>query len=162
MRIGIGYDVHKLVENRKLIIGGVLIPFEKGLLGHSDADVLTHAVTDALLGAICEGDIGKNFPDNDDTYKNISSLILLEKVFEMLKDKNYKVVNLDCIIVAEKPKMLPFINEMQNNFKNILKTDAINIKATTEEGLNFTGKGLGIAAKAICLLEKINNSDCDC
>lgn len=156
-RVGIGYDVHKLVENRKLIIGGVLIPFEKGLLGHSDADVLIHAIIDSLIGAIKKGDIGSNFPDTSSKYKNISSSILLKKTSEILKNNNYKIINIDSIIIAQNPKMSPFINQMEKNISYCLDIDEtqINIKATTEEELGFTGNGLGIAAKSICLLEKI-------
>ncbi len=157
MRIGTGYDVHRLTENRKLILGGVEIPYEKGLLGHSDADVLTHAVMDALLGAAALGDIGKNFPDNDDSFKNISSLILLKKVFLLLKDKGYNTINIDATIIAQKPKLSPFITQMRKNLADGLQTDIdnISVKATTEEGLGFTGNGEGIAAQAVCLIEKI-------
>ena len=157
MRIGTGYDVHRLTENRKLILGGVEIPYEKGLLGHSDADVLTHAVMDALLGAAALGDIGKNFPDNDDSFKNISSLILLKKVFLLLKDKGYNTINIDATIIAQKPKLSPFITQMRKNLADGLETDIdnISVKATTEEGLGFTGNGEGIAAQAVCLIEKI-------
>ena len=156
MRIGMGYDVHRLVKERPLIIGGVHIPFEKGLLGHSDADVLTHAVMDALLGAAALGDIGKHFPDTDPTYKNISSLVLLEKVKESLEREKYTIINIDATIVAQLPKMAPYINEMRKNISEILKIDIqqINIKATTEEGLGITGKGEGITSHVICLLQK--------
>lgn len=155
MRIGMGYDVHKLTEGRKLILGGVDIPYEKGLLGHSDADVLVHAIMDALLGAAAEGDIGKHFPDNDDQYKGISSMILLERVGEVLKKDNYRIVNIDATIIAQRPKMLPHIQKMRENIASALEIDInqINIKATTEEGLGFTGEGLGIASEAICLIE---------
>lgn len=155
MRIGMGYDVHKLTEGRKLILGGVDIPYEKGLLGHSDADVLVHAIMDALLGAAAEGDIGKHFPDNDDQYKGISSMILLERVGEVLKKDNYRIVNIDATIIAQRPKMLPHIQKMRENIASTLEIDInqINIKATTEEGLGFTGEGLGIASEAICLIE---------
>lgn len=155
MRIGIGYDVHKLEINRKLILGGVHIPFEKGLLGHSDADVLVHAIMDALIGAMAKGDIGKIFPDNDNSYKDISSMILLKKVKEMLEYDNYKIVNIDCVIVAQRPKLLPYINSMLENIAGVLCIDKslINIKATTEEGLGFTGEGSGISSKAVCLIE---------
>ena len=157
MRIGTGYDVHRLTEKRKLILGGVEIPYEKGLLGHSDADVLTHAVMDALLGAAAMGDIGKIFPDNDDSFKNISSLILLKKVFLLLKDKGYNTINVDATIIAQKPKLSPFITQMRKNLADGLETDIdnISVKATTEEGLGFTGNGEGIAAQAVCLIEKI-------
>lgn len=157
MRIGQGYDVHKLTEGRKLILGGVDIPFEKGLLGHSDADVLVHAVMDALLGAAALGDIGKHFPDSSNKYKNISSLVLLKKVCLLLKDNGYNTINVDATIVAQRPKLAPYLNEMRRNIANELETDInnINIKATTEEGLGFTGTGEGIAAQAVCLLEKI-------
>lgn len=155
MRVGIGYDVHKLVEGRKLIIGGVEIPYSLGLLGHSDADVLLHAIMDALLGAAALYDIGKHFPDNDDSYKNISSIILLEKVNEMLIKNNYEIENIDSIIIAEKPKMSPYIDTMRENISKALNIsiDKINVKATTEEGLGFTGKKEGMAAKCACLLK---------
>ncbi|MCR5735236.1 MAG: 2-C-methyl-D-erythritol 2,4-cyclodiphosphate synthase [Lachnospiraceae bacterium] len=156
MRIGMGYDVHRLTEGRDLIIGGVKIPYEKGLLGHSDADVLLHAISDALLGAAGLSDIGKHFPDNDDSYKDISSLILLEKVGKMLEERQYMVVNIDATIIAQKPKMRPYIDEMQTNIENALglMPGQVNVKATTEEGLGFTGSGEGISAQAICLLEQ--------
>lgn len=157
MRVGMGYDVHKLVEGRKLILGGVEIPYEKGLLGHSDADVLVHAIMDALLGAAAEGDIGKHFPDNDDQYEGISSLVLLEKVGEILKKDKYRISNIDATIIAQRPKMLPHIKEMRDNISNTLgiNVSRINIKATTEEGMGFTGEGLGISSQAICLLEEV-------
>lgn len=157
MRIGHGYDVHKLVNDRKLIIGGVDIPYEKGLAGHSDADVLLHAISDALLGAAGLGDIGKHFPDTDEKYKDISSMYLLEEVRKLLEDKLYIVENVDATIVAQRPKMLPFIDEMKKNIANALKIEVsqVNVKATTEEGLGFTGGGLGIAAHAVCLLTSI-------
>ena len=156
-KVGLGYDVHKLVENRKLIIGGVNIPYEYGLLGHSDADVLIHAIMDSLIGAMGQGDIGKHFPDNDNLFKNIDSLKLLEKVCIMLEENNYKLVNIDCIIVAQNPKMSPYIKEMIKNIANTMsvKENLINIKATTEEELGFTGANLGISAKAICMIEMI-------
>ncbi|WP_163192769.1 2-C-methyl-D-erythritol 2,4-cyclodiphosphate synthase [Clostridium thermarum] len=156
MRIGMGYDVHRLVEDRKLIIGGVDIPYEKGLLGHSDADVLLHAVMDSLLGAAALGDIGKHFPDTDVKYKGASSLLLLKDVGELLKDKGYSVVNIDATIIAQKPKMAPHIPSMRQNIAETLglDIDRINIKATTEEGLGFTGSGEGISAQSICLIEK--------
>lgn len=157
IRIGQGYDVHKLVEDRKLILGGVDIPYEKGLLGHSDADVLVHAVMDALLGAAALGDIGRHFPDNSDDFKNISSLILLDKVFHLLKDKGYTTINIDATVIAQRPKLASHIEDMRKNIANVLQCDVdqINIKATTEEGLGFTGTGEGIAAQAVCLIEKI-------
>ena len=157
IRIGQGYDVHKLVEDRKLILGGVYIPYEKGLLGHSDADVLVHAVMDALLGAAALGDIGRHFPDNSDDFKNISSLILLDKVFHLLKDKGYTTINIDATVIAQRPKLASHIEDMRKNIANALQCDVdqINIKATTEEGLGFTGTGEGIAAQAVCLIEKI-------
>lgn len=154
MRIGMGYDVHKLVENRDLIIGGVTIPYEKGLLGHSDADVLLHAVCDSLLGAAALGDIGKHFPDTDPKYKGISSILLLTHVGNLLNDLNYEIANIDATIVAQKPKMAPFISTMVNNIANALKIDSskVNVKATTEEGLGFTGSGEGISSQSICLI----------
>ncbi len=159
MRIGMGYDVHLLTENRKLIIGGVDIPFTKGLLGHSDADVLLHAIADALLGAAGLGDIGRHFPDNDVQYKNISSMILLQKTIDLLRNKNYTVINIDATIIAQMPKMAPYIEIMRSNVAKVLSLDKeyINIKATTEEGLGFTGAGQGIAANAITLIEKCEN-----
>ncbi|MBS5521978.1 MAG: 2-C-methyl-D-erythritol 2,4-cyclodiphosphate synthase [Clostridiales bacterium] len=156
MRIGTGYDVHKLAKGRKMIIGGVEIPYEKGLLGHSDADVLVHAVMDALLGAAGLDDIGKHFPDTDERYRGISSIKLLVHVGELLKENGYAVGNIDATVIAQKPKMRPYIEMMRQNMAQALdipKTD-INVKATTEEGLGFTGEGLGIAAQAVCLLEK--------
>lgn len=156
MRIGMGYDVHKLVEGRKLIIGGVTIPYEKGLLGHSDADVLLHAIMDALLGAAALGDIGKHFPDTDPAYLGASSIELLKSVGELLKENKYAIGNIDATIIAQRPKMLPHIPVMRENVAKALKvsTDQINIKATTEEGLGFTGEGAGISAQAICLLNE--------
>lgn len=155
MRIGHGYDVHKLVENRKCIIGGVEISSDKGLLGHSDADVLLHAVCDALLGAAALGDIGKHFPDNDNSFLNIDSRILLRKVYELIKEKGYKVINLDATIIAQKPKMAGYISQMVENIASDLNTDIknINVKATTEEGLGFTGSLEGISAHAVCIIE---------
>ena len=154
MRIGMGYDVHKLVDGRKLIIGGETIPFEKGLLGHSDADVLTHAIMDAILGAASLGDIGKLFPDNDSRFKDISSIELLKIVGSKIKEKGYRIGNIDSTIIAQKPKMSLHIPKMIKHISNALNIEenAINIKATTEEGLGFTGEGLGISAQAICLL----------
>lgn len=155
MRIGMGYDVHRLVEDRKLIIGGVDIPYEKGLLGHSDADVLLHAIMDSLLGAAALGDIGKHFPDTDEKYKGISSILLLEEVGKLISEKNYEIQNIDATIIAQKPKMAPYIPFMVKNIANALKVapDKINVKATTEEGLGFTGKGEGISAQSIALLD---------
>ena len=159
MRVGMGYDVHRLVEDRKLIIGGVEIPYEKGLLGHSDADVLLHAIMDALLGAAALGDIGKHFPDNDDRYKGISSLELLRQVGKLLDEKNYVIENIDATIIAQKPKMRPYIDEMRKNIADTLKLDIdrVNVKATTEEGLGFTGTGEGISAQAVCSLNDVTN-----
>ena len=155
MRVGMGYDVHRLTEGRDLIIGGVKIPYEKGLLGHSDADVLLHAISDALLGAAALGDIGKHFPDTDPAYKGISSLLLLEKVGDLIDQKNYIVENIDATIIAQAPKMRPYIDTMRENIANALKLDIsqVSVKATTEEGLGFTGMGEGISAQAICLLQ---------
>ena len=157
MRIGSGYDVHKLVEGRKLILGGVEIPFEKGLLGHSDADVLSHAVMDALLGAAALGDIGRHFPDSDNQYKDISSMKLLYEVLCLLKKEKYSIINIDATVIAQKPKLAKYMQAMEQNIANILEIDkhSVNVKATTEEGLGFTGAELGIAAKAVCLIEKI-------
>lgn len=156
MRIGTGYDVHKLVENRKLILGGVDIPHEKGLLGHSDADVLVHAIMDSLLGALALGDIGKYFPDNDSSYKNADSLKLLKEVLLLISKENYCIMNIDTTIIAEKPKLSPYIVQMRENIANVLdiSLNQISVKATTEEGLGFTGKKEGIAVQAMCLLEK--------
>lgn len=157
MRVGIGYDVHKLTKDRKLIIGGVDIPYEKGLLGHSDADVLLHAVKDAMLGAVALGDIGKHFPDTDERYKEISSIKLLEEVNNKLKKKGYKVNNIDAVIIAQKPKMAPHIEQMRINISKALNIDieCINVKATTTEGLGFTGEGKGIASQAVVSVDKI-------
>ncbi len=154
MRIGMGYDVHRLTEDRDLIIGGVKIPYEKGLLGHSDADVLLHAICDALLGAAALGDIGKHFPDSDPQYKGISSLILLKKVGELLEENCFFVENIDATIIAQAPKMRPYIDTMRENIAGELGIDIsqVNVKATTEEGLGFTGNGEGISAQAICML----------
>ena len=150
-----GYDVHKLVENRKLILGGVNIPHETGLLGHSDADVLIHAIMDALLGAAALGDIGRHFPDTDDNFKNISSIVLLEHVYRLIKDKNFIIENIDATIIAQKPKMAPHIPSMVKNIATALQlpVERINVKATTEEGLGFTGSQEGISSSAICLLK---------
>ena len=156
-RIGHGYDVHKLVEERKLILGGVDIPYEKGLLGHSDADVLVHAVCDALLGAAALGDIGKHFPDTDMKYKNADSLVLLSEVCRLVRDKGYDISNVDSTVIAQRPKLAPFIQQMRENIAAACQTevDKINVKATTEEGLSFTGEGLGISSHAVALITKI-------
>ena len=153
MRIGHGYDVHKLVEERELILGGVQIPYEKGLLGHSDADVLLHAIADALLGALALGDIGKHFPDNDPQYKGISSLILLKKTAELVRSRGYTVGNVDATVLAQRPKLAPYVPSMRENIAAALSVDAerVSVKATTEEGLGFTGSGDGIAAHAVVL-----------
>ncbi len=157
MRVGMGYDVHKLVEGRDLIIGGVKIPHTLGLLGHSDADVLLHAIMDALLGAAALGDIGKHFPDTDPQYKGISSVKLLEHVAKLIAEKGYVVENIDATIIAQKPKMRPYITEMEQNIAKALGIDEsqINVKATTEEGLGFTGTEQGISSQAICALTTI-------
>ena len=159
MRVGLGYDVHRLTEERDLILGGVKIPYEKGLLGHSDADVLLHAIMDALLGAAALGDIGKHFPDTDPAYKGISSLRLLEHVGKLLEQKNYQIVNIDATIVAQRPKMAPHIPQMVKNVAETLglEEDQVNIKATTEEGLGFTGSGEGISSQAVACLETVAN-----
>lgn len=156
MRIGIGYDVHKLVENRKLFIGGIEIPYEKGLLGHSDADVLIHAIMDSILGALALRDIGYHFPDNDNEFKDIDSKILLKRVFEIMKSKNYKIGNIDCVIACQAPKLASYIEEMRKTISHILDTDIenISIKATTTEKLGFIGRGEGISSEAVCLLER--------
>ena len=156
VRIGQGYDAHRLAEDRKLVLGGVEIPFEKGLLGHSDADVLIHAVMDALLGSATLGDIGRHFPDSDEKYRGISSLLLLSEVEKKLTEKGYYIVNIDATVVAQQPKLSPYIKKMVNNIANILKIDSgrINIKATTEEGLGFTGRGEGICAYAVASIKK--------
>ena len=155
MRIGMGYDVHRLTEGRPLIMGGVEIPYEKGLLGHSDADVLLHAVMDALLGAAAMGDMGEHFPDTDPGYRGISSLELLKRVGQLLEESCFLVENIDATIIAQAPKMRPYIDRMRQNIADVLKIDIsqINVKATTEEGLGFTGSGEGISAQAVCLLE---------
>ena len=163
MRIGHGYDVHKLVETRKLILGGVEIPFEKGLLGHSDADVLLHAISDSLLGALALGDIGKLFPDNDPQYESADSLILLKRVYDVVKEKGYEIENLDATVLAQRPKLRPYIDTMRANIASALEVDVdrVSVKATTEEGLGFTGKGEGIAAHCITLLNakcKVQNA----
>lgn len=159
MRVGLGYDVHKLTEGRDLILGGVNIPYEKGLLGHSDADVLVHAIMDALLGAAALGDIGKHFPDSDERYRGISSILLLRHVGKLLDEHLYVIENIDATIIAQRPKMLPHIEMMRKNIAEALKieVDQVNVKATTEEGLGFTGNGDGISSQAICAIEKITN-----
>ncbi len=159
MRVGMGYDVHKLVEGRDLILGGVKIPYEKGLLGHSDADVLLHAIMDALLGAAALGDIGQHFPDTDVNFKGADSMELLKQVGKMLEEKLYVIENIDATIIAQRPKMMPHIKKMRENIANALHMDIdqINIKATTEEGMGFTGTGDGISSQAICLINKVTN-----
>lgn len=154
MRVGMGYDVHKLVEERDLILGGVKVPHTLGLLGHSDADVLLHAIMDALLGAAALGDIGKHFPDTDEQYKGISSMKLLEHVADLIEKEGYVIVNIDATVIAQKPKLRPYIDKMEENIAKVLKIakDQINVKATTEERLGFTGREEGIAAQAICSL----------
>lgn len=156
MRIGHGYDVHRLVEGRKLILGGVDIPFEKGLLGHSDADVLTHALMDALLGAAALGDIGKLFPDNDDAFLGADSIELLRRVCAVLSEHGYKIGNVDCTVLAQRPKLSPHIPAMRENLAAAMGVDVsrVSVKATTEEHLGFTGEGLGIAAHAVALLQE--------
>ncbi len=157
MRIGIGYDVHKLVEGRKLIIGGVEIPHEKGLLGHSDADVLVHAIMDSILGALSLGDIGKHFPDTDGSYKDIDSMILLERTYDLMLESGYAVGNIDCVIAVQKPKLAPYIDSMREKIASVLNTSLsnINIKATTTEKLGFEGREEGISSQAVCLLLEI-------
>lgn len=159
MRVGMGYDVHRLTVGRKLIMGGVEIPFEKGLLGHSDADVLVHAVMDALLGAAALGDIGKHFPDTDPEYEGVSSIRLLEHVGRILEENGYVIENIDATIIAQRPKMRPYIDQMRENMAKALgiETDQVSVKATTEEGLGFTGTGDGISSHAICAIEKFTN-----
>lgn len=157
MRIGHGYDVHALTEGRRLIIGGVDIPHEKGLLGHSDADVLLHAISDALLGAAALGDIGKHFPDTDMRYKGISSITLLENVSALLKENGWRAENVDCTVIAQSPRLAPFIDIMRANIAAAIGIEkgAVSVKATTEENLGFTGQKLGISAHAVCLIEKL-------
>ena len=159
MRIGLGYDVHKLVEDRKLIMGGVEIQHTHGLLGHSDADVLVHAIMDSILGALALGDIGKHFPDNDEKYRGADSIKLLEFVYNLIREKGYTIGNIDSTIIAQSPKMAPHIQNMRINIARTLNTDIanINVKATTEEGLGFTGSKEGISAQSICLLVKVDN-----
>lgn len=154
MRVGLGYDVHRLTEGRKLILGGVEIPWDRGLLGHSDADVVVHAIMDALLGAAALRDIGRHFPDTDPRYEGISSILLLRKVGELLKEKGYEIGNIDATLMAQKPKLLPYIDTMVENVANALgiSPDQVNIKATTEEGLGFTGALEGISAEAVCMI----------
>lgn len=156
MRIGHGYDVHRLTENRKLILGGVEIPFEKGLLGHSDADVLLHAISDALLGAAALGDIGKLFPDNDPEYEGADSLILLKRVYEEVRKSGFYAENIDATVLCQRPKLRSYIDDMRKNIAGAcgLEIGSVGVKATTEEGLGFTGSGEGIAAHAVCLIEK--------
>ena len=157
MRIGHGYDVHRLTADRRLIIGGVDIPYEKGLLGHSDADVLVHAVMDALLGAMAKGDIGRLFPDSDPTYAGVDSLVLAKKVRDIMRDTGYTVGNIDATVIAQAPKLMPYIEKMRENIAAALECNIsdVNIKATTEEKLGFSGRGEGIAAHAVCLIKKI-------
>jgi 2-C-methyl-D-erythritol 2,4-cyclodiphosphate synthase len=157
IRIGQGFDVHQLVEGRKCIIGGVDIPYEKGLLGHSDADVLLHTVSDAILGALGQGDIGKHFPDTDPAYKDADSVKLLEHVWDIAKKMEYRLGNIDCTIIAQKPKMAPYIPQMVEVIARVLEADAsrVNVKATTTEKLGFTGRGEGIAAQAVVCLQKV-------
>ena len=156
-RAGTGYDVHVLVEGRKLILGGVTIPYEKGLLGHSDADVLVHAIMDALIGAVCGGDIGKLFPDTDDKYKDADSILLLKEVSEFIKQKGYAISNIDSTIVAQKPKLAPFIPDMRENIASALgiEPDYVSVKATTTEKLGFEGEGAGISSQAVCIVYKL-------
>ncbi len=157
MRVGMGYDVHRLTEGRKLILGGVEIPYEKGLLGHSDADVLIHAVMDALLGAAALGDIGKHFPDTDEKYRGISSVVLLKHVAALLEEECFVIENIDATVIAQRPKLLPYMEQMRSNIADALglEIDRVNVKATTEEGLGFTGSGEGISAQAVCLLQPL-------
>jgi 2-C-methyl-D-erythritol 2,4-cyclodiphosphate synthase len=157
-RIGQGFDVHQLTEGRPLIIGGITIPYEKGLLGHSDADVLLHTVADACLGAIGEGDIGKHFPDTDPNFKDADSAKLMEHVWMLVKEKGYELVNADCTIIAQRPKMAPYIGKMKERIAELLEasSEQINVKATTTEQLGFTGRGEGIASQAVVLLKKVN------
>ncbi|MCQ2010647.1 MAG: 2-C-methyl-D-erythritol 2,4-cyclodiphosphate synthase [Sporolactobacillus sp.] len=157
MRIGHGFDVHQFAENRDLIIGGVTIPYELGLVGHSDADVLLHAISDSLLGAVAEGDIGKHFPDTDEAYKGADSKKLLEEVAAIVRSKGFEISNVDSVVIAQKPKLAPYIGEMCRVIADVLnvETGQVNVKATTTEKLGFTGRGEGIAAEAICLVEKV-------
>lgn len=157
-RIGQGFDVHQFAEGRPLIIGGITIPYEKGLLGHSDADVLLHTVSDACLGAIGEGDIGRHFPDTDPNFKDADSAVLMERVWQLVKDRGYELVNADCTIIAQMPKMAPYIEEIRQRIAELLEAAPaqINVKATTTEKLGFTGRGEGIASQAVVLLKKVN------
>ncbi len=157
MRIGTGYDLHKLVEGRALILGGVKIPYEKGLLGHSDADVLIHAIIDSLLGAMGEKDIGTHFPDTDESFKNISSALLLQKTMQIMQNNGYKIVNVDSNIICQKPKLMPYIDKMKEKLAPLLNIDesALSIKAKTNEGVDATGLGEAIAAQCVCLIEKV-------
>lgn len=159
MRVGMGYDVHKLVEGRKLILGGVEISYERGLLGHSDADVLVHAIMDALLGAAALGDIGKHFPDNDPVYKGADSMRLLAEVKRLISEQNYVIENIDATVIAQRPKLAPYIDQMRENIAKVLEIskNRVSVKATTEEGLGFTGIGAGISSQAICLLGTVDN-----
>lgn len=161
VRIGNGYDVHRLVPERPLILGGVKIPYEKGLLGHSDADVLIHAVIDALIGAMGAGDIGRHFPDGEEAYRDIDSMLLLGKTAVLLKAAGYRVVNIDSVVVAQRPKLAPYIGAMRKRIAEVLSVDpgCVNIKAKTEEGLGFTGSGEGISAQAVCLIEEFSGGE---
>lgn len=156
MRVGLGFDVHKLVNDRDLIIGGIKIPYKLGLLGHSDADVLIHAIMDSILGAMAKRDIGYHFPDTDNKFKNVDSKILLSKVYDLMVEENYKIINIDCVVSAQKPKLAPYIDSMRKVIAEILNTqiENISIKATTTEGLGYVGKELGISAQAVALIEK--------
>lgn len=156
MRIGIGYDVHKLVSGRELILGGLEIPHDKGLDGHSDADVLIHAIIDSIVGALALGDIGKHFPDTDEKYKDVFSMKLLEDVYKTMKSKGYEIGNIDCVIAAQRPKLAPFIDDMRKNISKALKTDLdnVNVKATTTEKLGFEGREEGISAQSVCIIKK--------
>lgn len=160
LRVGVGYDVHKLTEGRRLILGGVDIPFEKGLLGHSDADVLLHAISDALLGAAALGDIGRHFPDNDPSYKGIDSMILLKRVAALLCERGYAISNIDATVVCQRPRLAPYIDKMRQNISSALKldTDDINIKATTTEAMGFEGRGEGISSHAVCLISPLSEN----
>ena len=155
MRVGHGYDVHRLAENRELVVGGVKIPHDTGLLGHSDADVLLHSIMDAILGAMAQGDIGKHFPDSDERYRGISSLLLLSQVYRLMQEKGFCIVNVDCTVIAQRPKLSSYIPQMRQNIATALhcELDAVNVKATTEEGLGFSGREEGIASHAVCLIE---------
>ena len=157
MRIGTGYDLHRLVDDRELILGGVKIPYEKGLFGHSDADVLIHAIIDSLLGAMGEKDIGTHFPDTDVSFKNISSVLLLQKTMQIMQNNGYKIVNIDTNIICQKPKLMPFIDKMKENLAPLLNIDesSLSIKAKTNEGVDATGMGEAIAAQCVCLIEKV-------